>query len=664
VIKLSDETWVFTQAGTSLPKGGEPRTDDNSAMTYQTTHGAKAGGRRPWGRILLAILLLGGGFAWYSKGRGYKTALIRFFDPMYGHGARPTVMATRPADREINVMPDAFVAVDISLPNRGKVVDARSLSDQTVRLYRTGDHKPVRAVVNTSGAGDAIVLKPVDPLDLNTEYTFEVTSAATDTGGAKFAPYLCRFTTAASASFVTLPMAFAKVALPGTAGNMFTCVEVGPDHRLYASTLDGRILRYAIQPDGMLGPAKTVKTILAANGGPRLVTGFKFDPASTADNLVLWVNHGQLPPINKDDPEGLIKGAAEWTGKLSRLSGPELENYQDFLNHLPRGWKDHLNNQIAFGPDGALYFCQAANTAMGAPDHKWGYRPERLLTAAVLRVDVKAIAKPPLDVQTEEGGHYDPFAPGAPLTIYATGIRNSFDILWHSNGWMYCGINGSAAGGNTPGTPADLSQVDRIDAATRGPYSGPRVPALQDVKETEDDLLFKVERGGYYGHPNPLRGEYVLDGGNPTGGKDTAEITDYPVGTQPDRNWRGYVFSFGKNLSPCGVIEYQSGTFGGALRGKILFVRYSGGDDIISLTPDADGNITEALTGIAGFTQFVNPVDLIEDRANGNIYVAEFGGKRITLLRPLADQLASSRRVCRQAVASPVLNDIANVETK
>ncbi len=78
---------------------------------------------------------------------------------------------------------------------------------------------------------------------------------------------------------------------------------------------------------------------------------------------------------------------------------------------LPRGWKDHLNNQIAFGPDGALYFCQAANTAMEAPDHKWGYRPERLLTAAILRLDVNAVlgADKPLDVKTEEGGHYDPY---------------------------------------------------------------------------------------------------------------------------------------------------------------------------------------------------------------------------------------------------------------
>jgi len=186
------------------------------------------------------------------------------------------------------------------------------------------------------------------------------------------------------------------------------------------------------------------------------------------------------------------------------------------------------------------------------------------------------------------------------------------------------------------------------------------VPALKDVKATENDLLDRVVKGGYYGHPNPTRGEFVLDAGNRSEGQDPAEIIDYPKGTAPDRNYRGYVFNFGKNLSPCGAIEYHGNAFGGLLRGKILYVRFSGGDDIIVLNAAPDGAITESLTGIEGFNQFVNPVDLIEDQKNGNIYVAEFGGKRISLLRPQASQLATSKRVCRQNVNVPTVG-VANV---
>ena len=55
--------------------------------------------------------------------------------------------------------------------------------------------------------------------------------------------------------------------------------------------------------------------------------------------------------------------------------------------------------------------------------------------------------------KTEDGGTYDPTAPGAPLTIYATGIRSGFDLLWHRNGNLYTGLNGAAAGGNVPQGP-------------------------------------------------------------------------------------------------------------------------------------------------------------------------------------------------------------------
>jgi hypothetical protein len=601
--------------------------------------------------VLVACVLAGAGLL--GRGKGYKTRVSQLLG--IGRGTHPSVMASRPSDHQINVLPDAFLAFDVRLPNRGRVVDANTLNDRSVRLYRTGDQRNVAAVVNTSGGGDSIVLKPIDALELNTDYTFEVTPGVKDTGGASFRPYIAHFTTAASTNFVSLPIAFDKVSLPATQGSMFTCVEIGPDHKLYASTLDGRILRFVIRPDGTLDAPQIINTIPRENKGPRLITGIKFDPSSTPDSLTVWVNHGQLPPLQKDcevDGGGMMQGADDWSGKLSCLTGPDLDACTDYLVHLPRAWKDHLNNQIVFGPDGALYFCQAGNSAMGAPDHKWGFRSEHLLTCAVLRLDTRAVVNPPLDVKTDEGGHYDPFAPGAPLTVYASGIRNCFDLLWHSNGSLYAGVNGSAAGGNTPGTPDDLSQVPRrIDSDVNGTYTGPRVPALKDLRETEDDFLFRIEKGGYYGHPNASRGEYVLDGGNLGKASDPAEFPDYPVGTQPDRNWRGYLFSFGKNLSPCGVIEYHNDTFGGALKGMILYVRYSGGDDIIALSPENSGSIKEAYTGIRGFTQFVNPVDLTEDVSTGNLYVAELGGKRITLLRPASP--AQSTRVCVQSVAPP-----------
>lgn len=595
------------------------------------------------GLVILVLLV-----ACVVKGTGLKTWLVRLVVPSYK--ARPTVIATRPGNFESGVPLDAFVAVDIELPNSGRVVDASSLPPHradTVRLIRTGDNTVVPAHVNTTGGGDAIVLQPATPLEPNTQYTFEITPGVVDTAGSPFRYFKTNFTTAAAGRAEQFPAAFEKVELPTAdrvARAMFTCVTIGPDGRLYASAFDGRILRFDVNvADGTLGEPTTLGAVAARNGGPRLVTGIEFDPASTPAAPVLWVSHGQLTQ----------ERAQDWTGKISRLSGGDLSTYQDVIVNLPRGVKDHLNNQIAFGPDGALYFAQASNSAMGAPDHKWGYRPERLLSAAILRLDPAGVpppGAPPIDARTEElapgAAPYDPYAPEAPLTIYATGIRNGYDLLWHSNGSFYAPINGSAAGGNSPGSD-DPRGAHARRPDTGWPWAGPPVPALTNILHTEDDTLLLVDRDAYYGHPNPLRGEFLLNGANPTAGADPAEVPAYPVGTRPDPNFRTDSFSFGKNLAPTGIIEYKTP---GPLAGKILVTRYSGGDDVIVLSPDGPrGAITESFTGIDGLTGFSDPLDLIEDTRNGNLYVVEFGSLRLTLARPIKGGV--SKRVFRLAVS-------------
>lgn len=544
---------------------------------------------------------------------------------------RPSVIHSRPSNSDSAVLPNTFVSCDLSLPNTGAGVDATTLGRGT-RLYRTDDGKPVAMKSNTSGAGDSIVCTPDDLLEPDTRYTFEVTSDVRDTSGASFSPYRMTFVTARGATTANFPIAFERVEMkhtqvmvPGTQmPSAYTCLTIGPDGKLYAGTFDGRILRFVIKPDGQLAEPDAISTVQAANRGPRLITGVTFDPASTAGNLIAWISHGQMA-IN----EGRIEGADDWTGKISTLRGPGLSEYQDVVVGLPRGFKDHLNFQIAFGPDGALYFCQGSNTSVGAPDKKWNYRPERKLTAACLRLDPRLLTSLPLDVKTDDGGSYDPSAAGAPLTIHATGVRSGFDLLWHSNGKLYTGLNGAAAGGNVP--------------------AGPKSPAINNIRETTNDLLLVVDAAGYYGHPNPARNQFVLMGGNPTAERDPQQIDEYPVGTNPEPNFRAPAFDFGKSVSPNGLTEYTSSNFGGALRGRILVTRYSGGKDVIVLTPGADGNIVESVTGIDGLKGFSDPLDIVEDASNGNLYIAEYGGRQITLVRPREG--ATSSKVFLQTIA-------------
>ncbi|WP_081995240.1 Ig-like domain-containing protein [Deinococcus radiopugnans] len=541
-------------------------------------------------------------------------------------GNLPSLRETKPENGQTMVDPDSGVTAEVNLP--ASAIDTNSL---TKGVSLTGpDNVKVPAIINTSGGGDVVVLKPNARLKSNTAYTFRVTSDLKDTEGNSFEPYYSTFVTGSPTSSGST-VAFEKVTLANVPNKPYTSVEIGPDGRLYAATMSGEIMRFDIQSDGTLTNVKTIDSVIKAESGPRTIIGLKFDPSSTADNLVLWITNNE---VYRGAP------APEWTGKITQLSGANLEKVQDYVVGLPRSVRDHMTNSISFRPGekGAMYVLQGSDTSTGAPDTQWGNREEKLLTGSLLRIDLnKMPATLPLNVQTSEGGSYNPYAPGAPVTLYATGIRNAFDMVWHTNGHLYVPANGGAAGGNTPSVPAPLPSTcaNRPD----GGYTGPVVNGKIGMK-VQNDFLFKVEKNKYYGHPNPTRCEWVLNGGNPTAGKDPAEVIDYPVGTQPDPNWGGVAYDFGTHYSPNGVIEEYSLPGNNLLKNRLMVVRYSEGKDIIVLKPGPDGNIVEAQTGITGLTNFnPSPLDLTEDRSNGNLYVALLdekppGAGTLMLVRP------------------------------
>jgi glucose/arabinose dehydrogenase len=623
-----------------MPAPSSPRPIDNPFVVDDRAYRPPREPKRRWrfSHFLVGLIALALGGYWLTQA-------IRKGSFVADPSGLTQIMLTRPANGERDVLPNTFVQAEL---NAGHALDPDTLDAATVKLYRSSDQLLIPSRINTSGGNDDIVLTPLVMLDPGTQYTFEV-KGVKDTTGADVFPFKMSFTTSGGASTEQFPVAFEKFeAMAGT--SRFTSLAIGPDHKLYAGTGDGTILRCNILPDGALGAPQEIPTIRATNRDRRLITGLAFDPKSTAVDPVLWVSHGQFVVSQSGEPVG----ARDWTGKISVLTGPALEQCRDAVVNLPRSLRDHLNNQCVFGPDGALYWSQGSHTAMGAPDTKWGRdRTERLLSAAILRLDPSRLKDDQtLDAKTPEGGgKYDPFAPGAPLRLYATGVRVSYDLLWHSNGKLYAATNGSSANGNVPATPSDRKHPRRLDGRV---YDGGDVIGMT-IPQTQPDLLLKVEKGGYYGHPNPLRAEYVLNGGNPTSKIDPFEVAAYPVGVKPDVNWRPPIYSFGASNSPNGMVEFRSSgkLFKGMLDGKILVTRFSGGKDIMVLSLDHGGNVVETITGIAGLTDFNQPLDLVEDESTGNLYVAEYAGEKLALLKPITDdaKLAETKQtVFRQQV--------------
>ncbi|QNF34602.1 PQQ-dependent sugar dehydrogenase [Adhaeribacter swui] len=602
---------------------------------------------------------------------------------------RPYVISSTPANKATNVSVNtsSIAANNLFVPTVAGYkggVDNSTITSSTVKLLKVvgTSTTQIQGVVQGTGGGDAISFSPTFALEPNATYKFVITDGVKSYSKASFIPYTATFTTgAALESRDPISVEFTKVAIPGTQKKKYSSLVIGPDSKFYALRLDGAIERFTInRTTGMLGNQSVISTALSGKYGSRAAVGLVFDPASTASNLIAYVSHCS----------GKLEGAPAFDGKISKLTGANLTTERLLVTNLPRSTKDHLVNSLAFGPDKALYISQGSNSSMGAYDGSW-QRTESLLSGSILRLDLVKLGSATLDAKTTTNqsvinaasgtsakmsdGTYNPYSSASPLTIYASGVRNAYDLVWHSNGQLYSPANGSAAGGNTP---ASLSGTRRPDGSK---YSGPSIPATSGV-QVQNDWLFRIKKGGYYGHPNPLRGEYVANRGY----KDNSKYASTVVA---DPNYRGAAFNFNLNRSPNGAIEYKSNAFNGALKGKILVCRFSGGGDIIVLKPgsvvkgstDGQYNITDNYTGagtngLVGMSGFINPLDLVEDPQTGNLYVIEFNWNnipdrtsQITLLRVSnisdADGYASAypQKISATEVVgvSNILNSVQNL---
>jgi hypothetical protein len=631
-------------------------------------------------RRLVPVLAVIGLFALASLLSGIATSE----DP-------PSVTASRPANGATNIKLNTDVAVDLYFPPvTGNGVDAATLNSNTVFLYKTSDgpSTKVPSSLNTTGGNDSVNLTPYNLLLPLTNYTFRVTSGLKDLEGNSFVEFSMSFTTGTDDGSGTTVASFKQIStyqnpdFPGITGDArlrgkYASLVIGPDGRLYASMIaatvqnggggwdsyEGGIRIFDIRNNGTAsdGLLEFVYEIEQFNN--RSVIGLEFDPESTPNNPILWITSNTQLFYPSENPNN---NETNYTGQLVRLTvqnhgqANEAWTAQTWVTGLPRSKKDHLANSLDLGPDNALYMPMGSQSAMGAPDSAWANRPESVLSGAVLRFDIAKMKQAvsngqlilPLNVSTQKSGAssynlnetglpYNPLQPGAYVQIFATGVRNAYDLVWHTNGQLYVPTNGSAAGGNTPAYSNNTACTKRANGQS---YNGAtNVPALPNgtTVGTQQDYLFRVVQGGYYGHPNPSRCEWVLNGGNsgqtPTG----TVVSQYPSGTNPDPNYRGISWDFGRNKSPNGVIEYRSGVFSGALTGRLLVVRYSANNDILTLTPGgANKDIINEEAGITGFTGFNNPLDLVEDTRNGNIYLSEYQDEinfnlgRIVLLKP------------------------------
>ena len=368
----------------------------------------------------------------------------------------------------------------------------------------------------------------------------------------------------------------------GTYAKGATTAAWGPDGRLYVGTYSGEIKAYTFDDDYNVIATQSITTLTGLYNKDILgITFNPFDDPSAPPKI--YVAHSQL--YGNGGGTFPVTEQSKYSGQISILGGSNFSTVTPLITGLPVSNHDHGINGMDFDAVGNLYISVGSNTNAGIPEAAIGGLPESPLTAAILKAE---ITKPnfngavtyslPSDFVPPNGLTFDPatsqvfgdvanIAPGSDVSVYASGFRNPYDVVWTTKGLLYATNNGANQGFGDVSTSATTQQPFTI---------------------TDADELNLVIQDAYYGHPNRNRGRYdarqnvfysAFDTGIP--GVVTAPLAT----TQASTN---------------GVTEYRATTFGGQLRGDLLAQKWNGSIYNFSLSPDGQAvTQTEILNGIS-----------------------------------------------------------------
>jgi N-acetylneuraminic acid mutarotase len=487
-----------------------------------------------------------------------------------------------------------------------------------------------------------------------------------------------------------------------------TSLQFGLDGRLYVSQQNGIIKIFTIKRNAS-NDYSVVKTeiIDLINKIPnhndlglldtaikgRQVTGILVK--GTATNPVIYVSSSDsriggpvVGDTNLDTNSGIIS-LLSWDG--------ETWSKIDLVRGLPRSEEDHSINGMQLDEQTkTLYLAVGGNTNVGSPSKMTGYTCEYALSAAILSIDLNKLDSMPLKGKGDTAYKYDlptlddparpnisqgidindPFGGNdglnqakavlkGPVTIYATGFRNPYDIVITANRGMYTVDNGpnTTFGGYpekeatpfvnnnyVPGEPGSIMPTQTEDSA----YA---LDGLEFIGNIDS-----YTPGSYYGgHPNPVRanpqgaGLYTHDGkkGVWRDGSDSLYPLpkDWPPVSTPDPKESDYQMAGTKDkslvafwTSTNGITEYTASNFKSALKGALLTTNFDNGIYKIDLTEDGksittkhrgDNYIDEKpfITNVGTY-----PLDITAqgdtDIFPGTVWVAGFASGNITVLEP------------------------------
>ncbi|MGH9284367.1 MAG: malectin domain-containing carbohydrate-binding protein, partial [Acidimicrobiales bacterium] len=574
-----------------------------------------------------------------------------------------------PAIKGIEIVPAAQpdrLGVSPSSIDAGSVAVGSSASASLVLVNQGGPGDPVITVSSTTltgpdasqfadsfADGSAVTVGPGESVALTVRFSPTTTGAKTASlsiahSGAN-SPVAVGLA-GMGAGAVPGGIGFAKGVLAGSNSANVTSVQFGPDGRLYAGQQDGLIKAYTVARDGVgayrvtatetIGVVRTIPNH-DDNGTPnpsitdRLLTGILV--TGTATDPVIYASSSD--PRIGGGPGGTDYGTDTNSGAVSRLTRVAgTWQRADLVRGLPRSIESHGPNGLQIDlATNSLFVAQGGQTNKGATSANFAFLPEYALSAAILRIDLAAIASSTYDIPTldddsrpglvdtndpfggNEGKNQARLVAGGPVQVHMAGFRNAYDLVLTASGRMYTIDNGGNAGWGSFALP-----------------EGPQGACTNQVNEagtTDQDDLQLVIAGGYGGHPNPTRANKANTFN--TGPAQSPVATANPVECDyrspgPER---GSLALFPASTN--GLAEYRASNFGGAMAGDLLA---AGFNNVVYRVKLNSTGTAALLTEPLFSTVDVVPLDVATQPDGGvfpgTIWVGDIATGRITVFEP------------------------------
>jgi IPT/TIG domain/Glucose / Sorbosone dehydrogenase len=297
------------------------------------------------------------------------------------------------------------------------------------------------------------------------------------------------------------------------------------------------------------------------------------------------------------------------SGKIRRASGPSLETVVDIITGLPCSDLDHGLNGIEFLDNGELLFTSGSHTNGGIPGKlsSSGILKENFLSAAV---GVAYLSHPDFNGTIGWSAPDDGNMISTGIDLFATGLRNPFGLVMHTNGKIYATDNGPNR------------DYGRMSKGCNG-------ESIEDQKR--DDEILLLEKGKYYGSPNLKRASYFND----------PRQCVWRGPEEPDSiNHTAPLMTQGSSID--GILEFHGNHFSGQLRHNLVYIRYNGINNIRRIALTDDGRAVLPSLNKKGIPMNIGNLGLdLTQAPNGNLVEMRYSSSTVFYFQPLEPETTS-----------------------